>query len=774
MVPNAILAALAVAIADAAGSQPALASPPQDSSDVTVSISAAAFAVLVVGAAMWLWHADMRRFLNTLQHQRRQLDNALDSISQGLCVFDAFDRLVLCNARYLQMYRLSEADVRPGCTVQDLIRLRIAAGTFAGDAVQYIGDLMSAVAQRQKNEIVSELEDGRIIVVVSTPSQDGGWVATHKDITLRVSAERELARNKAFLDTVIETVPATIFVKDAREFRYRLINRAGERFFGVPRESMLGKSAAEVFQPAVAEEIEAFDRSLIRKESNGRLERRDVELELPGRTIRTANMVRLLIRDALGNPEYIVGVIEDLTERKMSERRIAHMSCHDPLTNLPNRAAFGERLAGIFAEAGANRRPFAVLCVDLNKFKRVNELFGDGFGDTVICDVSRRLRAAAEGAFLARYGADEFALIWDDADVASDAEKAAERLQQAVAHEIQVDGYPLRISASVGAAVFPVAGTDPEQLLASLDTALQRAKADSQTSVHLFRPETDRTLHEQKALRHDLRVAIPRNEFRLHFQPQAMIDGRITGFEALVRWRHPCRGLLGPNEFIRLAEDSGMIAPLGEWVLREACREAASWNSPLRIGVNLSPVQFRDRDLPATIRAILQETGLPAERLELEITEGMLIDDCAGTTALLRQVKSFGVAIAMDDFGTGYSSLSYLQSFPFDKIKIDRAFVANIESNPQSAAIVRAVIGLGRGLDMIVVAEGVETEAQLAILRREQCDGVQGFLIGRPAPISDYAGLVWPVPLQPDIAIAPTAADGRFIGRAMVNSSGAV
>jgi EAL domain-containing protein (putative c-di-GMP-specific phosphodiesterase class I) len=278
--------------------------------------------------------------------------------------------------------------------------------------------------------------------------------------------------------------------------------------------------------------------------------------------------------------------------------------------------------------------------------------------------------------------------------------------------------------------------------MANADAALYRAKAEARGTVRFFAAEMDKHLRERRALQHDLRVALARGEMTLHYQPQASITGEIIGFEALARWKHPTRGFVSPGQFIPLAEDSGLIIPLGEWILRQACREAASWLKPLQIAVNLSPVQFRHGDLPALVHSVLLETGLAPGRLEIEITEGVLIDDFTRAVSILRRLKALGVRIAMDDFGTGYSSLSYLQSFPFDKIKIDQAFVANLERNPQSAAIIRAVIGLGRGLDLPVVAEGVETAAQLDFLTHEACNEVQGYFIGRPAPIDRYADLI--------------------------------
>jgi predicted signal transduction protein with EAL and GGDEF domain len=318
----------------------------------------------------------------------------------------------------------------------------------------------------------------------------------------------------------------------------------------------------------------------------------------------------------------------------------------------------------------------------------------------------------------------------------------AERLLATVASEIDIGAQHLRIGMSIGVAVFPTDGKEASTLLANADAALYRAKAEGRGSIRFFAAEMDKRLRERRALQHELRSAMDRRELVLHYQPQAAIGGEILGFEALVRWHHPTRGPIPPNVFVPLAEESGLIVELGEWILREACREAAAWPRPLQIAVNLSPIQFRHGDLPSLVHSLLLETGLAPHRLELEVTEGVLIGDFSRALSVLRRLKALGVRIAMDDFGTGYSSLSYLQAFPFDKIKIDRTFIANLVSNENSAAIVRAVIGLGRGLSLPVVAEGVETSEQLAFLAREACDEVQGYLVGRPSPIEDYADLV--------------------------------
>jgi len=308
--------------------------------------------------------------------------------------------------------------------------------------------------------------------------------------------------------------------------------------------------------------------------------------------------------------------------------------------------------------------------------------------------------------------------------------------------DLDIDGHKLRIGLSIGVALFPGDAAEATGLLNNADAALYRAKADGRGTVRFFEPEMDTQLRERRAMQQELRSAIANGQLSLHYQPLAEAGGDIIGFEALARWNHPTRGTVPPDVFIPIAEESSLIISMGEWILREACREAASWPKPLHIAVNLSPVQFRHGDLAQVIHGILLETGLAPSRLEIEITESVLIGDFSRAVSVLRRLKSLGVRISMDDFGTGYSSLSYLQSFPFDKIKIDRAFISNVERNNQSASIVRAVIGLGRGLKVPVVAEGVETREQLDFLLQEECDEVQGFLLGRPRPIADYAEIL--------------------------------
>ena len=437
-----------------------------------------------------------------------------------------------------------------------------------------------------------------------------------------------------------------------------------------------------------------------------------------------------------------VAAHEDVTEQKRAEQRIAHMAHYDTLTDLPNRAAFKDSMAATLDRAAATGEQFAVLSIDLDHFKEANDTYGHLVGDALLNEVARRLQAAAGGTFVARIGGDEFAVIVADGEQPAAAEALAERLLAAFADDFEVEGHKLKLGLSIGAAIYPTDGTDAKTLMVNADATLYRAKAETRGAVMFFEPEMGFRLRERHALREDLRSAINRGELLLHYQPQKKMSGETIGFEALVRWQCPKRGMVLPGTFIAVAEESNLILPLGEWVLREACREAASWPQPLTIAVNISPIQFRQGDLPRLVHSILLQTGLAPGRLELEITEGVMINDFSRAVSILRRLKSLGIKIAMDDFGTGYSSLSYLQSFSFDKIKIDRVFICDLEHNHHSRAIVRAVVGLGQSLYLPTLAEGVETEAQHSLLMKEGCDEVQGYLTGRPLPISDYADLV--------------------------------
>ena len=548
-----------------------------------------------------------------LETQKLQLDAALTNMSQGLLMFDSSERIVVCNSRYIEMYRLSSQVVKPGCSLRELLKHRVAAGSFLSeDPDRYLSELRALLAQGKTVSRTTELTDGRVIAVSNRPMEDGGWVATH----------------------------------------------------------------------------------------------------------------------------------EDVTEAKQTEQRILQMAHHDKLTGLPNRAAFNEYFAATLERSATSGEQFAILSVDLDRFKEANDVYGHSVGDALLRQVARRLQEAARGTFLARVGGDEFAVVVSAGPQPAAAATLAERLLAAFADEFEIEDQRIQISLTIGGAVYPTDGADAKTLMVNVDAALYRAKSEMRGVVVFFEPEMSARLRERHALQQDLRSAIARGELLLHYQPQVRMTGEMIGFEVLARWQCPKRGMVSPGTFIPIAEENGLIIPLGEWVLRAACCEAASWPRPLTIAVNISPIQFHHGDLPRLVHSILLETGLAPSRLELEITEGVFINDFSHGVSILRRLKSLGVQIALDDFGTGYSSLSYVHSFPFDKIKIDQTFIGDLRHSRHSMAIVRAVIGLGHSLNMPVLAEGVETQAQRGVLMKEGCDEAQGYFFGRPLPIAEQAELI--------------------------------
>ncbi|MGZ5866288.1 MAG: EAL domain-containing protein [Xanthobacteraceae bacterium] len=556
----------------------------------------------------------------------------------------------------------------------------------------------------------------------------------------REVANAELARTRTFLDSVIENMPAILSAKDIRTQTYVLVNRAASKLFGMPSARMVGRNVHQLFGKDQANFFSQRDREAI--ERRGAPIVHEHSVSSPDSGARTLNTTKLTIPGPDGEPEYLLSVSEDITDRKRAEAQIAHMAHHDALTDLPNRVAFSEHLESLMQMVSAGAESFAVLCLDLDHFKEVNDVFGHSVGDALLREVAVRLLANGGDAFLARFGGDEFTFATQCGPQPETAAALADRLHAAFAAEFDLDGHQVRTGLSIGVAVYGTDGNDASTLLSNADAALYRSKADGRGRTRFFELEMDQRLRARRTLQNELRSAVTNHELTVHYQPQARIGGTVVGMEALCRWTHPTRGPVSPAEFIPLAEESGMIMQIGEWVLREACREAATWANPLSIAVNLSPIQFRHGDLVGRVHAVLLETGLAPGRLELEITESVLIEDLNGGLAVLRRFKALGVRIAMDDFGTGYSSLSYLQSFPFDKIKIDQSFISKLGSSPQSATIVRGVVGLARGLHMPVVAEGVETELQRDFLANEACDEIQGYLVGRPSPIEQYADLV--------------------------------
>jgi diguanylate cyclase (GGDEF)-like protein/PAS domain S-box-containing protein len=822
---------------------------------IVVASFLAAIALWVLSALRKVKHSELRR--------NAFVRSALNNLSHGVVMTDGRHRIVFCNDRYLEIYGLTRADIASNMTGPDLIELRRKRGDLDISVENFYAHAGTPEG------LVTELPDGRSVLVKYFRLPNGGSVATHEDCSEQRQLSRQLATTKQFLESVLDNVPVCVAAKSIEDGRYIFANRAFERFSRFSRDHILGKRADEIFQPETAARIRAADQAalaspegqyrnelvvergskkrvlastrvvarnekkqpeflialfddvtdrmslskelentkkflelvvdnipvslIVERVSDGRylLANRSAETILNRRredatgltaadifnpkearliiardeaAIRKRGLLteehpistkdglrlfltrRMTVLDETGEPQYLIKTHEDVTDRRQTESRMAHMAYHDGLTDLPNRAAFLQALAQMIEACGGTNEEFAVLSVDLDGLKEINDVFGHAVGDKLLIEVSRRIQNSARGGVVARLSGDEFGLIIDGKQPAA-GKALAEQLAEALANEFPIDDKSVRIGVTTGISIFPHNGTDAAALLANAGAALFRAKAKSRGSISVYEPEMDQQIRDRRVLHQDLSLAIKNGEMSLHYQPQAtarqtVASSEVIGFEALARWLHPVRGFVPPGDFIPLAEESGLIVEMGEWILREACREAASWSKPMQVAVNLSPAQFMHGDVVGLVHSILLETGLAPGRLELEITEGVLIEDFDRGLALLRRLKALGVRISMDDFGSGYSSLSYLQAFPFDKIKIDRAFVMNLGRNPQSAAIVRAVIGLGHGLEMSIVAEGVETQEQLGFLADEGCDAVQGYFLGKPAPIGQYAALV--------------------------------
>ncbi len=559
------------------------------------------------------------------------------------------------------------------------------------------------------------------------------WIGTYRDVTDAFNAEESFR-------LLFESNPVPMLLLDTENLKFLAVNDAAITHYGYDKECFLAFTLLDILpqedRDNVANAIR--DRPDLGDGGPSRLWQ---HVKADGTRIDVLTYWRTTkLRE---RPAQLIAVI-DVTEKRQAERRIIYMAHHDALTELPNRVLFHARLDEALLRVRRYREKLAVICVDLDQFKNVNDTLGHPTGDKLLKVVSSRLRMCLRDSdVVARFGGDEFAVLQLGLTGAQEASALADRIVKFMSEPYDIEGQNIVIGASAGIALAPDDGETPDQLLKNADTALYRAKEDGRRIFRFFEPGMDARLRARRTLELDLRKALLAGEFELYYQPLVTLaTGFISGFEALLRWHHPSRGMVAPGEFIPVAEEIGLIVPLGEWVLRQACADAAAWPDDLKVAVNLSPVQFKNVNLTEVVSAALASAGLPAARLELEVTESILLEESKLNLATLHKLRALGVSISMDDFGTGYSSLSYLRAFPFDKIKIDRSFVSHLDEGRESLTIVQAIAQLGLSLCIPTTAEGVETEMQLEWLRQAGCTEMQGYLFSRPIPASEIVELL--------------------------------
>ncbi|AUX75398.1 bifunctional diguanylate cyclase/phosphodiesterase [Sinorhizobium fredii] len=579
--------------------------------------------------------------------------------------------------------------------------------------------------------------------IIGEDGEHAGFIKIAKDITKQKEDADRIAEVSKNLDIALENMSQGICLFD-RADRLLLSNRRCLEIFDLP-ESMAGKGMT--FREVLNR---AFDRTyadpvVAEAKANEAYQRHrlDIVAKGGGDLVEKLSNGRSILSKHRTLPDGgWVSTYEDITERLDSEEQISFLARHDSLTGLPNRLQFNSHLDEELDAAVWFSRKVAVVGIDLDKFKEVNDLHGHAAGDFVLVTIAQRMKEhLQEGEFVARFGGDEFAAVKRFEDL-SELNDFLRRIERCLHEEMRFGDFELKSGGSMGVAIYPQDAETADTLINNADLAMYRAKAALNQTICFYEVSMDEAARGRRALANDLWEAVEKNQLALHYQVQKSVtSGEVIGYEVLLRWNHPERGMVSPGEFIPLAEECGAILPIGEWVLREACREAATWDSQHKIAVNLSPVQLANGDVVSLVHAILVETGLDPKRLELEITESTIIDDKQRALLTLREIKALGVTIAIDDFGTGYSSLETLRSFPFDKIKLDKSFMSEVEGSPQAKAIIRAILALGHSLQVPVLAEGVETQKQLDILIAEGCDEAQGYLLGRPAPIGSVVGV---------------------------------
>ncbi|OAF17236.1 PAS-domain containing protein [Bradyrhizobium neotropicale] len=680
------------------------------------------------------------RYEEALRQQNVMLDAALENMAHGLAFYDSDMRLRVCNNTYRKIYMLSPEETKPGTHLGELIERSIANGAFSSEfsPQQILESAGARIASRDSSPMRRRMTNDTVVSVRYCALPEGGFVATYEDITERERAVEELSEQYRRFDAALNNMSQGLCMLDS-SLRVIVCNRRYIEMYGLSPDIVKpGVSMREIMEHSCSlgihpnttaarlyadyvERLREGEHTLHRHLSDGRIIK--------------------LNHKRMEHGGWVV-TYEDVTERHKAQARVAHMARHDSLTDLPNRTLFREKMGEGLNQVAIAGGAMAVLCFDLDNFKTVNDRLGHAAGDRLLRWVAARLKEnVGEHDTVARLGGDEFAVL-QRAPQPQSAEQLARRLVEIIGRPPPLENQSIHIGVSIGIAIAPDHGLDADELMKCADLALYQAKARGRGAYQLFEPEMEEEARSRHALEHDLRGALEGRQFHLVFQPQVRLDtSELTGFEALLRWNHPTRGLVSPAEFIPIAEENGLIVPIGEWALRAACATAASWPD-VAVAVNLSPVQFRSRGLVAMVTNALAEAGLPPRRLELEVTETALLDDSEATIEILHQLRALGVRVSLDDFGVGYSSLSYLRKFPFDRIKIDRSFVGTLGESPESIAIVRTIASLGAVLGVETTAEGVETVEQLDFVRECGCTAVQGYYFGKPCPTAEVRGVI--------------------------------
>ncbi|MBL4891751.1 MAG: EAL domain-containing protein [Rhizobiaceae bacterium] len=687
-------------------------------------------------AAHYDYEHSIHNATEKLIRQHQQFEMAIANITHGLCMFDSNEKLIISNDHYATIFSLTPDMIKPGMFLAEIMQLRIEKGCFIDEEFENFNERMDEWLKNfiDKAEII-QLKDGRYVEMLKHPMADGGWLSTQEDVTDRVNAQMALVDYNERLDVALETMAQ------------------GLCMFGPDKKIIVSNDQyAEIYRisPELIKPGTELKEILKLRVENGTYSGSSPEEYLQGRRVKLPphhNHTDVKIHH-LHDGRYIeirdhpmadggwLSTHEDITERYLSETQIQNLANFDSLTGLPNRTQIRNVLRVAIDDALKNGTKISLLYVDLDEFKEINDTLGHPVGDSVLRQIGARIGALqGETITAGRIAADEFIVIVEGTDDVDELRHIGDRICTELAVSIHVDHNVINISASVGISFGPPEDGSVDSLFQHSDLALHRAKADGGNSVSFFEEKMLERTQMQQRLAVDMRNAVLNDELRLHYQPQVdMRTGEINGYEALVRWQHPELGLIYPDQFIGLAEKTGQINALGDWCLRTACENAMSWPNEDKISVNLSPVQFKRQDVLRMVETALWDTGLPPERLELEITESVLIIGTDSVITTLKTLSEMGVSIALDDFGTGFSSLSYLTTFPFNKIKIDKSFVDELVKGTEVTPIIRMIIGLGRSLNATITAEGIETSNQHALLRAAGCHQGQGYIYGKPLP----------------------------------------